>query len=182
MRLFHALVIVSSLSAASGLVLSGCGGGNQEVRVQSTPVGEAAQHAKTYALGSTEQAPPRYRSSPKAQETARHIGPLLEAALRAKGYEQAKTVADADLVWMYAAGRREVQKPPTSSNRESGDSLSEPTEEFEEGAVVIDALDKNGAQAWHGFGRTEVDPKKVDDAQLKKEIDQILSRFPNAQK
>lgn len=179
MNVLRTLVVVSSLSA---FALSGCGGGGQEVRVQSSPPAEAAQHAKTYALGSTEQAPPRYRSSPKSQEAARHIGPMLEAALKMKGYEPAKSVADADLVWMYAAGRREVQKAPTMTNRESGDSLSEPTEEFEEGAVIIDALDKNGVQAWHGFGRAEIDPKNVDDAVLRKTVDQIMARFPNAAK
>ncbi len=178
MNVIRTLVVLSSLSA----VALGCGGGGQEVRVQSSPAAEAAQHAKTYAIGSSEQAPARYKSSPKAQEAVRHMAPLLEAALRAKGYEPAKSVADADLVWMYAVGRREVQKAPTMSNRESGDSLSEPTEEFEEGAVIIDALDKNGVQAWHGFGKAEVDPKSVDDALLKKAIDQILARFPNAAK
>jgi hypothetical protein len=172
--------VIRTMVALSACALFACGGANQEVRVQSTPVEPAAQHARTFAIGSSEQAPPKYRSSPKAVETARHIAPLLEAALRAKGYVPAASVADADLVWLYAAGRREVEKHPTPSNRESGDSYSEPTEEFEEGAVVIDALDKNGVRAWHGVGRTEVDPKKVDDVLLRKEIDQIMARFPNA--
>ena len=174
--------VIRTLAMVSACALFACGAANEDVRVQSTPVQPAAQHAKTFAIGSSEQPPPRYRSSPKSQETARHIGPLLEAALRAKGYVPAASVADADLVWMFAAGRREVEKHPTPSNRESGDSYSEPTEEFEEGAVVIDALDKNGVQAWHGVGRTEVDPKKVDDVVLKKEVDQIMARFPNAAK
>jgi hypothetical protein len=72
-----------------------------------------------------------------------------------------------------------VEKHPTATNRESGESYSEPTEEFEEGAVVLDALDKNGAVAWHGFGRTEIDPNKVDDVQLKRVVTDIMARFPN---
>jgi len=165
---------------ACGSALLACAGPDKDIRVQSTTTeSNAIVHAKTYAIGSSEQAPPKYRSSPKSLGLANKIKPLLEEALRAKGYTPAATVADADLVWMYSAGRREVQKHPTPSNRESGDSYSEPTEEFEEGAVTLDALDKAGAVAWHGFGRTEIDPSKVDDAQLKKVVDQIMTKFPN---
>lgn len=174
MKIIHTLFAVGALIAVAG-----CAGPDKEVRVQSTATNDVVAHAKTYAIGSSEQAPPKYRSSPRSADIAKKIRPLLEDALRAKGYAAAATVGEADLVWMYAAGRREVEKHPMPSNRESGESYSDPNEEFEEGAVVLDALDKSGAVAWHGFGRTEIDPNKVDDAQLKRVVDQIMARFPN---
>lgn len=109
---------------------------------------------------------------------------MLEELLRAKGYVPAASVADADLVWMYVAGRRERVKPVAQPRRDpTGDSylVNDPDEEFEEGAVVIDALDKNGVRVWHGFGRTEIDPYNVDDALLRKTVTQIMARFPSSQ-
>ena len=164
------------------LPIAACASTTREVSVQSTAAAPAALHARTYAIGAVEQAPPRYRSSPRSREAVQRIRPLLEEALRAKGYIPAASIAEADLVWMFASGRREREKVISRPQHGGGESIDteDPDEEFVEGALVIDALDKNGARVWHGFGRTEVDPDRVDDALLRKAVAQVMARFPNA--
>jgi hypothetical protein len=164
------------------LPIAACEGTTREVQVQSTATAPAARSARTYAIAAVEQAPPRYRTSPRSLEATQHIRPLLEEVLRAKGYVPAASIAEADLVWMFASGRREREKAISRPQHGGGESIDteDPDEEYVEGALVIDALDKNGARVWHGFGRAEVDPDRVDDALLRKAVTQVMARFPNA--
>jgi hypothetical protein len=164
------------------LPIAACGSAAREVQVQSTTAAPAALHAKTFAIGAIEQAPARYQTSPRSREATQRIRPLLEHALRAKGYVPAASVAEADLVWMFASGRREREKVISRPQHGGGEGIDteDPDEEFMEGALVIDALDKHGARVWHGFGRAEVDPDRIDDALLHRAVDQVMARFPNA--
>jgi hypothetical protein len=166
---------------ALALLLGSCGSGMREVRVETTGATEAPPggiNARTYAIGAIEQAPPQYQSPPRSQEATRRMRPLIEEALRARGYQPAASIADADIVIMYAAGSRVKEKPPQRSTRNS-DMWSAEDEQFVEGAITIDALDgKTGKRVWHGVGRTEIDPDKTDDVLLRKGVNKVLEKFP----
>jgi hypothetical protein len=173
------LLLVGLSSAV--FVLSGCSSNIREVRVETTGATEAPPggiNARTYAIGAVEQAPTTYDTPPRSQEATRRMRPLIEEGLRAKGYLPAASIADADIVIMYAAGSREKAKPPQRSSRHS-DMWSEDDESFVEGAITIDALDgKTGKRVWHGVGRTEIDPDKTDEVLLRKGVNKVLEKFP----
>jgi hypothetical protein len=177
----YTLVAVSAL-----LLASACAPTDRDIRVETSGAAEAPAaniHAKTYAIASAEQVPAQYQSPPRSLEAARHMRPLIEEALRAKGYVPAASIAEADLVFMYSAGRRTREMPPApASHNPDADVSSDNEQEFVEGAITIDALDgKTGARVWHGLGRTQIDSDRVDDALLRKGVTQVLEKFPAVQ-
>jgi hypothetical protein len=174
------LVALSALSS-SALVLGACSSSIRTVRVETTGASEAPPggiNARTYAIGAVQQAPARYETPPRSQEAAQRMRPLIEEGLRARGYLPAASIADADIVIMYAAGSRVREKPPEQTLRRT-DMWSEDDERFVEGAITIDALDgKTGKRVWHGVGRTEIDPDKTDEVLLRKGVNKVLEKFP----
>jgi hypothetical protein len=177
----HLLLVGLSAVCSSALLLSACSSNIREVRVETTGATEAPPggiNARTYAIGAVQQMPQRYDTPPRSQEATRRMRPLIEEGLRARGYLPAASIADADIVIMYAAGSRTRDKPPQQSLRHS-DMWSGEDETFVEGAITIDALDgKTGKRVWHGVGRTEIDPDKTDEVLLRKGVNKVLEKFP----
>ncbi len=149
---------------------------NIQVHTAENP-GATFEQYRTFAFGPAEGPPNGYQPSPRSAELRRRAESLVAAGLRQRGYVPA-TADKPDITIMIGAGQREVAVHETSAIAEEWQPDDE-TEDFVEGALVVDAFDgKTRGRVWHGAGRSEIDPDNIDDALLKRTVDKLLATFP----
>jgi hypothetical protein len=139
------------------------------------------EHYRTFSFGSVEGPPRGYTLSRWSEEARNRAEPLIAAALTQKGYAW---VADkGDLLVNFGSGQR-VVKVEKAEPREGDQSLlGMPRFVYDvvNGAMVVDAFDGlNGALAWHGTIRAEIQPDRLDTPMLQTLIDELIRRFPAA--
>ena len=172
------VVLFVSAALASAPFVTACGSAvNSHVSV--LPTAPFARY-RTFSFESGEGAPGGYKTSAASAGIQSRMKPLITAALEKKGYSQAP--GKGDFVIRFGSGRRDASverhepSPHLSSFMEEDE-----TQDFVEGALVIDAFDgSNDGQIWHGSARTEINPGHVDDALLAKSVDEVLAKFPAA--
>ena len=159
-------------SGAAGMIACVQPVGVHTASLKTAPFGSY----RTFSLADPEGPPEGYKMSPRSAQVQRRLRPLIEAELQAKGYSLA--TGKGDFVVAYGSGRREVsirhpQRAPWSDEDEN--------EDFVEGSVVIDVFDgSNDGQVWHGATRAQIDPDKIDQAQLERTVRLLLATYPAA--
>ncbi len=164
--------------ACSAVPTAGC----DQVTVHTvTNPAASFDHYRTFSFGSPEGPPRGYVVSPWSAEVRARVQPLIAAGLERKGY--AVVPGKADLVIQFGSGRHVVHVQPTQVREGDQDLVQEPHFDYDvvEGSLVIDAVDAtNGVRVWHGSGRADVDPDRVDETRLERSVTALLSAFPPA--
>jgi len=131
---------------------------------------------RTFALDMTENAPSGYASSARSAEVRKRVRQYASALLEGRGFVLTAIEGKPDLVLRIAAGRAERvfrHAVPWLEEEES--------EDFVEGAFVIDAFDAASDQlVWHGAARGEAGSDRIDDDRLRRAVTSVLATFPAA--
>jgi hypothetical protein len=136
------------------------------------------EHYRTFSFGAPEGPPAGYAVSPRSAEVQRRARPIIQSMLAERGYTPVP--AKGDLTIMFGSGRRESSTHETSSVGEAWLPDDE-NQDFVEGALVIDAFDgAGGEKVWHGAMQANIDPDKLDDAQLQRSVQRLITAFPAA--
>lgn len=132
---------------------------------------------RTFSLESDACMPADFAPSSQSTHVRQQVGQVTGAVLMAKGYTPASD-EPADMAIRVSAGRREREirwpvqvRPPWL--------VEDETEDFTEGAFVIDAFDTaTDDLLWHGSARLEVQPGSVDEPLLRRAASAVLTSFP----
>jgi hypothetical protein len=143
---------------------------------------------RTFSFGPAEGPPGGYEMSPRSAEVQQRLHPVIAAELSARGYSLAS--GKSDLLILYGSGRRKVSARGTAQpeykqfvnyDESSVSPAWTPDDEnadFVEGSLVIDAFDATGRKVWHGASQAKIDPDHIDDALLRRAVEDLLARFP----
>jgi len=133
---------------------------------------------RTFSFGPSEGAPAGYQMTARSAELQRRLRPFIAAALTQRGYVAAP--GKGDIFIMFGSGRREVSIHESSTI--GGEWLpDDENADFVEGSLVIDAFDgSTRTKVWHGASRARLDPDRIDDKDLQRSVEDLLSAFPAA--
>ncbi len=99
----------------------------------------------------------------------------VERVLAAKGYAEAPGAGD--LVVRIEGGQRARDLHPGASHPWLKEDESA---DFVEGAYVIDIYEgRSNELVWHGSGRTDTEPVRLDEDQLRRSVTTLLSTLPS---
>jgi hypothetical protein len=177
--MIKSMMMCALLSVAPAVV-----GGCSPVRTHTASLSTASfSQYRTFSFGTDEASPAGFKSTPRTAEVERRMLPLITAVLQEKGYAPAEAGKKGDVVVAIASGSRKGIKRPAQVTRGAADGMADDEEEdFTEGAIVIDMFDgANDGQVWHGAGRAEVNPDKIDDQLLQRAVREVLATFPTHQ-
>jgi len=131
---------------------------------------------RSFSFGSAEGARGGYPMPARSVEVQRRLQPLIAAMLTQKGYVPA--TGKGDLSIQFGSGLRDVSSPETR-DLAGGWLPDDENADFVEGSLVIDAFDgAGGNRVWHGAMRANINPDRIDDVQLQRSVQDLLSLFP----
>ncbi len=162
---------------------AGCAPSLQVYSHQSQSFG----HYATFALSTTDTAPPRFRRGVLKVEAATVVGNDVNAVLSERGYHAAASPDQADLIVRYGVGEHAKVEAPKQSDDATGASTE--TEEkdmdapfnYTEQTLVVDIFDaKTSRRVWHGVAREILSPDKVDSAAIEHAVRAMMAQFPTS--
>jgi hypothetical protein len=167
------------LALAIAVTVPGAPGCVQPVTVRTvqTP-GASFDRYQTFSFGSPEGPPRGFTISSRSEEVQQLLRPLVVAALLRKGYAASDK---GDFIVTLGSGRRVATVREATPPEGDQSELESPHFDYQEvdGSVVVDAFDAaSGLKVWHGSSRTEIPPRRVDQALLQRSVTMLFASFP----